>query len=92
MTTNSPVSGAWDTHVHAGPDVTERKHNIVELARHAAEAGMGGLLLKNHHFPTATAAGLVEAINVGIELASAVVLNRSVGGLNLAAGSPYGFP
>jgi hypothetical protein len=81
-----PISGAWDTHVHAGPDVTDRKHDIVELARRAADAGMGGLVLKNHHFPTTMAAALVErACDSDIWLASTLVLNRSVGGINIDA-------
>lgn len=85
MATHS-ISGAWDTHVHAGPDVTDRKHDIVELARRAADAGMGGLVLKNHHFPTTMAAALVErACESDIYLASTLVLNRSVGGINIDA-------
>jgi len=86
MDTQHPVAGAWDTHVHAGPDVTDRKHDIVELARRAAAAGMGGLVLKNHHAPTTMAAALVEqACDSDIRLASTVVLNRSVGGINIDA-------
>lgn len=86
METTTPTPGAWDTHVHAGPDVIDRKHDIVELARRAADAGMGGLVLKNHHFPTAMAAALVErACDSDIRLASTIVLNRSVGGLNIDA-------
>lgn len=86
METKKPTPGAWDTHVHAGPDVIDRKHDIVELARRAEDAGMGGLVLKNHHFPTAMAASLVErACDSDIRLASTVVLNRSVGGLNIDA-------
>lgn len=86
MGQENTVSGAWDTHVHAGPDVTDRKHDIVELARRAADAGMEGLVLKNHHFPTTMAARLVEdACDADIRLASTVVLNRSVGGLNTDA-------
>lgn len=86
METKNPIPGAWDTHVHAGPDVVDRKHDIVELARRAADAGMGGLVLKNHHFPTSMAATLVErACDADIRLASTVVLNRTVGGLNIDA-------
>lgn len=86
METGNPISGAWDTHVHAGPDVTDRKHDVAELARRAAAAGMGGLVLKNHHFPTAMAAALVEeACDSDIRLSSTLVLNRSVGGLNVDA-------
>lgn len=86
MESTKPTPGSWDTHVHAGPDVIDRKHDIVELARRAADVGMGGLVLKNHHFPTAMAASLVErACDADIRLASTIVLNRSVGGLNLDA-------
>lgn len=86
MGSQHPISGAWDTHVHAGPDVMDRKHNIVELAQRAANAGMGGLVLKNHYFPTTMAAALVEQVcDSSIRLASTVVLNRSVGGINIDA-------
>ncbi|ELY38717.1 DUF6282 family protein [Halalkalicoccus jeotgali] len=86
MATTHPISDAWDTHVHAGPDVTDRKHDIVELARRAADAGMGGLVLKNHYAPTTMATELVgRACDSDINLASTVVLNRSVGGINIDA-------
>jgi len=77
------VEGAWDTHVHAGPDVIPRKADVVDLLRSAETMEMGGLVLKNHHFPTAMLARLGERLgNSDVALVGTVVLNRSVGGLN----------
>lgn len=77
------VEGAWDTHVHVSPDVAPRKVDAVELARSAADAGMGGVVLKNHHFPTAMLARVGERWSeADVALVGTVVLNRSVGGLN----------
>ncbi|WP_247010573.1 DUF6282 family protein [Halorientalis litorea] len=86
MTATTPVAGAWDTHVHAGPDVRPRKHDALTLARKATAMGMGGLVLKNHHLPTAMLAATVERDDdVDIDVAGMIVLNRSVGGLNVDA-------
>ncbi|WP_227378957.1 DUF6282 family protein [Haladaptatus halobius] len=86
MTVDALIAGSWDTHVHASPDVRDRKHDVVELARRASDADMGGLVLKNHHFPTAADARIVtELPDIDVNLASTIVLNRFVGGINTDA-------
>jgi hypothetical protein len=76
------LSGAIDLHVHAAPDVRERKADMLTVARAAHEAGMRAVVFKSHHEPTASLAWLVNRA-VGAEIAyGGVVLNRYVGGLN----------
>ena len=43
------IKGSYDLHIHSAPDVMPRKANDLELARRAAAAGMGGIMLKSHH-------------------------------------------
>lgn len=85
MTATTPVAGAWDTRVHAGPDVPARKHDALTLSRKATAREMGGLVLKNH-LPTAMLAATVERDDdVDVDVAEMVVLKRSVGDLNVKA-------
>lgn len=79
------LTGVIDLHVHAGPDVRERKMGALELAQAAREAGMRALLFKNHHAPTVIAARLLEQAVPGVRVFGGLALNESVGGLNPAA-------
>lgn len=80
------LKGAVDLHVHAAPDVVARKQDLVALARDAAEAGMAGMLIKDHCTSTV---GRVMAINQiysqGPRFYSALALNPPSGGLNPVA-------
>jgi len=76
------MNGVFDMHVHSHPDVAPRKADDIDLARAAAEAGMGGLLLKAHHGSTVERAYLTEKIVPNIRVFGGVVLNYPVGGLN----------
>lgn len=79
------VEGAWDTHVHAGPDAIERKLDVRTLAIEASKAEMGGLVVKNHEYPTTMLTRLVAAqSDVDLELVGTAVLNETLGGLNPA--------
>lgn len=73
---------AVDLHVHSAPDVDQRRFDDIELARHAAEAGMGGLLIKSHQNSTVERAYLVSKVVTGIRVRGGLVLNQTVGGLN----------
>ena len=79
------LAGAIDFHAHSGPDSRPRSVNDVEAAQAALAAGMRGLVLKNHYTTTAGRAALAMARVDGIELFGGVVLNRSMGGLNIEA-------
>lgn len=74
--------GAYDLHTHPAPDVIPRSVDDSTLVRIASEAGMAGVLLKNHHEPTAARAILANAGGNSTKAYGAIVLNASVGGLN----------
>lgn len=85
MTTPDYLEGAVDLHVHSSPDVDPRRFDDIDLAREAARAGMGALLIKSHQFSTVERAHLVSRAVSGISVFGGIVLNQTVGGLNPAA-------
>ena len=77
------LKGSLDLHVHAGPDAGRvRRLDALETARHAYEAEMAGFVLKSHEYPTAPLAHALNQMYPGLQVAGAIALNRSVGGLN----------
>ena len=76
------LSGVIDFHAHAGPDSRPRAFNDYEAARLAKEAGLRGIVLKNHFTMTADRAALAMSLVDGLEIFGAVALNRAVGGIN----------
>ncbi len=77
------VRQAIDIHVHIGPEIIPRKYTVSKLIE--VEAGkIGGMVLKNHFYPTT---GFIkEAKNQNrLKLFGSIVLNNSVGGLNKEA-------
>ncbi|MCH8864215.1 MAG: hypothetical protein IIB13_02465 [Chloroflexi bacterium] len=54
---DSPVGkllkGAIDSHLHFSPDSMPRRYNALESALKAQEAGLRGIVIKNHTYPTA---------------------------------------
>jgi Family of unknown function (DUF6282) len=76
------LQGGFDTHIHVGPDVVERKIDDVSLARRFQELGMAGFILKSHYTSTAERASVVRAAVPGIEALGAISMNRAVGGMN----------
>ena len=83
-TQDAPASlaGVIDFHTHAGPDSRPRSMNDIEAARQFKEAGLRGMVLKNHFTPTHDRAALAMSQVDGLEIFGGVVLNRSVGGIN----------
>ena len=79
------LRGAVDLHVHSAPDTDVRRFNDIELAREAASAGMGAILIKSHQNSTVERACLVTQFVPGIRIFGGLVLNETVGGLNPAA-------
>ena len=79
------LSGVIDLHVHAGPDVRERKMTAAALVRAARATGMRALLIKNHHTGTAPVAAALRETVPGIEVFGGLALNEWVGGLNPGA-------
>jgi len=78
------VTGAVDLHVHCGPEGIPRRFDAISLARHVAETGLGGVVLKSHMAPTSSWAQMAHDAT-GVRLHGSVVLNHYVGGINPAA-------
>ncbi len=75
--------GACDLHIHAGPDVSPRQHDLVEVAQEAVEAGMRALAFKDHNTITADRARIAaKFVPDSVLLLGGIVLNYAVGGLN----------
>lgn len=74
--------GGFDLHVHCAPDVRPRKTNALELVYAARDAGMGGLLLKNHDTPTVSLASTLRQVVCGLQVFGGIALNEAVGGFN----------
>ena len=79
------LEDAIDLHVHSAPDVDARRYNDLELAREAERVGMGAILIKSHQNSTVERAWLVSKVVTGIKVFGGLVLNETVGGLNVAA-------
>jgi hypothetical protein len=79
------VAGAYDLHVHVGPDVVPRSVDDLTLAKRFAEVGMAGFVLKSHYVPTAERAAVVRAVVPGVDVLGALALNVASGGMNPTA-------
>lgn len=79
------LQGAIDLHLHAGPDVRERKLTYLEAALQAQEAGMKAILIKSHATITADIASLIQPLVKDTFVFGGLALNYPVGGLNPAA-------
>lgn len=73
---------AIDMHAHTHPALFRRPIDDLDLAGHALDYGMRGFVLKDHDSSTAGRAYHVNKQFKRVESYGAVVLNRSVGGLN----------
>ena len=60
------IRGAYDLHVHAGPDIVPRRQDILDVARDALNAGMGGLVFKDHYTTTADRAWIDLEVVPGV--------------------------
>jgi hypothetical protein len=77
------LEGAFDFHLHAGPDAFRpRCGNADEIALQAKRAGMKGIVLKSHDYGTAPLATLIMKATEGLFVGGSVVLNPGVGGMN----------
>jgi hypothetical protein len=74
-----------DIHVHGGPSLWERKHDMIELARLADEADLGGFVLKSHFGNTFVPANLAADRIPNIDMYASLTLNAFVGGFNPTA-------
>ena len=42
------ITGAYDMHIHTGPDIMDRKLDFLEEAERVRDAGMAGYVIKSH--------------------------------------------
>ncbi len=54
------VHGAFDLHVHTGPDLLPRSATDLELAERCRERGLAGFVIKSHYVPSAPRAAVVR--------------------------------
>jgi Family of unknown function (DUF6282) len=69
-------------HAHTHPSLFDRPLDDADLAKCAIDYGMRGFVLKDHDSATTGRAYHVGRTYDGLEVIGAVVLNRSVGGIN----------
>ena len=76
------LKGAIDMHAHTAPALFPRPYDDADLAEHAVRYGMRGFVLKDHDMSTTGRAYYIDRMFPEVQPFGAVVLNRSVGGLN----------
>jgi hypothetical protein len=76
------LRGAIDMHAHTAPALFPRPIKDTDLAKVALDYGMRGFVLKDHDSMTTHRANYVNDWFPGLEPIGAIVLNRSVGGIN----------
>jgi hypothetical protein len=84
MFDKSILNGFVDLHVHAGPSVAKRSFDSYEMLEEAKEYGYKAFVIKDHYIPSVMTANVLEKhFGGGVRVLGGVVLNNSVGGLNL---------
>ena len=81
-------NGPIDLHIHAGPSLPPRSVDGIELFQETRDAGYEAFIIKEHYLPTAFEARLINqhVRQEGDPVAyGGIVLNNSMGGINLAA-------
>jgi hypothetical protein len=76
------LHGAIDMHAHTAPALFPRPIYDTDLAKVALDYGMRGFVLKDHDSATFHRAFYVKKQFPGLEPLGAIVLNRTVGGLD----------
>ncbi len=76
------ISGSFDVHVHSNPCLFTRIGDDLDLARHAVEARLSGIVLKNHFESTVGRAALANKVIEGTHVFGGLVLNGYAGGVN----------
>jgi len=81
---NRLLKGALDLHVHSGPSTMPRQVDHLQAAQEAADAGMRGVLFKDHHYSVAPFVPLLDRVldRPDFAMFSGLVLNNSTGGLD----------
>ena len=79
------LEGAYDLHVHCGPDLFDRTGDDFDFARACKAAGMAGMAVKAHLGCTASRAYYVNREVPGFRYIPGICLNYPVGGINPSA-------
>lgn len=79
------VRGAYDLHVHTGPDLLPRSASDLELAYRCRELGLAGFAIKSHYIPSAPRAAVVRTLVPEVTALGSVTLNAAIGGINPVA-------
>jgi hypothetical protein len=76
------LEGAFDLHIHIGPDDSPRYYDSIDLAREASARKMRAVVVKDHLSASASKAVLSTKMSPGTLVFGAIALNETVGGLN----------
>lgn len=78
------MKGALDLHVHSGPSIMERQLDHFQAVEQAAEAGMRGILFKDHHYSVTPFIPIMDRVlgQHGVAMYGGLVMNNSTGGLD----------
>ena len=79
------LSGSIDMHLHPGPDAFKCRVDALEAASQAKQAGMKAIVIKNHFYPTAPLAMMVNGLVPDFTVFGSVCLDYEMGGLNVHA-------
>jgi len=82
---DSVLSGSIDMHFHPGPDAFKCRVDALEAANQAKQAGMKGFVIKNHSYPTAPIAMMVNQLVPDFSAFGSICLDYEMGGLNVHA-------
>jgi hypothetical protein len=81
-----PLDGAIDVHTHVGPSPFDRRVDGFECAMEVANAGMDGVVLKEHHLPTTASMSYIDRLlareGADVDVIGSAVLNYCNGGFN----------
>jgi hypothetical protein len=79
------VTGSIDMHLHPGPDAYKCRVDALEAATQAKQAGMKAIVIKNHFYPTAPIAMMVNQLVPDFRVIGSLCLDYEMGGLNADA-------
>jgi hypothetical protein len=72
-------------HLHPGPDAFKCRVDALEAANQAKQAGMKAIVLKNHYYPTAPLAMMINQLVPDFTTIGSLCLDQEMGGLNADA-------
>jgi hypothetical protein len=79
------LQGAWDLHCHCYPELAlehRARQDDMELVQGLAAAGLAGVVLKSHFWPTPPRAHYLQRLVPGLRVLSSITLNHITGGLS----------